>query len=194
MACAGLEAPESRQNIMSSKSFGQMQTDYTAIAQAISSHCARAVEKLRHHHLVAQKIWVFVHTNKHRADLSQHFQGLELKFINPTDDVRLNTKMAQRALRRIYRSGYCYKKVGIGLEDLIPKNLRQVDLFHQPTDAQLEKTEQVMAVLDAINLKYGRSTLRLAAEGYSKPWAMKAELKSLAYTTRWTDVPKIRLR
>nr|WP_058532942.1 DUF4113 domain-containing protein [Legionella saoudiensis] len=29
------------------------------------------------------------------------------------------------------------------------------------------------------------------AEGYSKPWAMRAELKSPAYTTRWTDVPQV---
>ena len=34
-----------------------------------------------------------------------------------------------------------------------------------------------MSVLDAINLKYGRSTVCLAAEGYSKPWSMKAELE-----------------
>lgn len=190
--CGGLEEPEPRQNIMSSKSFGQMQTSNVAIAQAISSHCARAVEKLRQHRLLAQKIWVFVHTNRHREDLHQHFQGLELQFINPTDDIRLITKMAKRALQRIYKPGYYYKKVGICLEQLITKNPRQLDIFHQPNEMQLAKTEQLMDVMDQINDKYGRSTLRLAAEGYSKPWTMKSELRSPAYTTSWLDVPKVR--
>lgn len=189
--CAILEDTEPRQNIMSSKSFGQMQTDFQPIAEAISSHCARAVEKLRNHHLVAKKIWVFVHTNRYRLDLHQHFQGLELNFINPTDDLRLITKMAKQALKRIYKPGHYYKKVGVCLEELIAKNPNQLDLFHQPSDNDLDKTERLMTTFDAINTRYGRSTVRLAAEGYSKPWSMKAELKSPAYTTCWTQLAKV---
>ena len=51
----------------------------------------------------------------------------------------------------------------------------------------------MMSVFEQINQKYGRSTIRLAAEGYSKPWAMRAELKSPAYTTRWSEVSRVRL-
>jgi len=49
-----------------------------------------------------------------------------------------------------------------------------------------------MTVFETINRKYGRQTIRLAAEGYSKPWAMRAELKSPAYTTRWSDLPRVK--
>jgi DNA polymerase V len=188
--CAGLEETQAKQNIISSKSFGQMQTTYTAVSQSVSSHCARAVEKLRQQNLVAQRISVFVHTNRFREDLAQYCQAIELKFINPTDDVRLITQCAKRCLRRIFKSGYHYKKAGICLEDLIPKDPRQLDMFHQRSDEELAKTEQLMSVFDAINKKYGRSTVRLAAEGYSKPWDMRRELKSPAYTTRWSDLPR----
>ncbi len=34
--------------------------------------------------------------------------------------------------------------------------------------------------------------MRLAAEGYAKPWAMRAELKSPAYTTRWSELPIVK--
>jgi DNA polymerase V len=176
---------------MSSKSFGEMQDDYSSIAQSISSHCARAVEKLRKEKLFAQRINVFVHTNRYRDDLPQHFQSMEIKFINPTDDLRLIPTMAKRCLRRIYRNGYFYKKVGVCLEGLIPNDPRQLDMFHQPSDEVLGKTEQLMGVFEQINGKYGRQTIRLAAEGYTKPWAMRAELKSPAYTTRWSDLPKV---
>ncbi|WP_454783994.1 Y-family DNA polymerase [Legionella sp. WA2024007413] len=191
--CNGLEEIEPKQSIMSSKSFGQMQTRYPSIAESVSSHCARAVEKMRNQKLVAQRILVFVHTNRFREDLAQHFQSIEFRFINPTDDLRLITKIAKRCLQRIFKPGYYYKKAGVCLEDLIPKNPRQLDLFHQPSDEQLDHTEQLMSVFDRINQKFGRSTIRLAAEGYSKPWAMRAELKSPAYTTRWSEVPQVHL-
>ncbi|HAU1234322.1 TPA: Y-family DNA polymerase [Legionella pneumophila] len=191
IACGGLEESEPKQSIMSSKSFGQMQTEFSGVAQSVSSHCARAVEKMRSQGLVAQRMVVFVHTNRFREDLAQHFQAMEFRLVNATDDLRLITKIAKRCLRRIFRPGYYYKKAGVCLEDLIPKDLRQLDMFHQPTDEQLHRTEQLMSVLDRVNQKYGRSTIRLAAEGYSKPWDMRAELKSPAYTTRWSDVPQV---
>lgn len=194
ISCGGLEEPVSKQSIMSSKSFGQMQSDYSSVAQSVSSHCARAVEKMRGQELVAQRMSVFVHTNRFRDDLAQHFQSIEVRFISATDDLRLITKMAKRCLRRIFKSGFFYKKAGVCLEALIPKNTRQLDLFHQLSDEQLEHTEQLMSVCDRINQKYGRSTIRLAAEGYSKPWDMRAELKSPAYTTRWNDVPQVSMQ
>jgi DNA polymerase V len=193
IACGVLEEVEPKQNIMSSKSFGTMQTQFSSVAESVSSHCARAVEKMRSQHRVAQRLVVFVHTNRFRQDLAQHFQTMEFRFIHPTDDLRLITKVAKRCLRRIFKSGYYYKKAGICLEELISKDHRQLDFFHQPSDETLIHTEQLMQVFDRINQKYGRSTLRLAAEGYSKPWAMRVELKSPAYTTRWSDVPQVRL-
>lgn len=193
IACGGLQEAEPKQSIMSSKSFGQMQTEFSSVAQSVSSHCARAVEKMRGQGLVAQRMYVFVHTNRFREDLAQHFQSMEFRLINATDDLRLITKIAKRCLRQIFKPGYFYKKVGVCLEDLIPKDPRQLDMFHQPSEERVYHTEQLMNVLDQVNQKYGRSTIRLAAEGYSKPWDMRAELKSPAYTTRWSDVPQVRL-
>ncbi|HAU1766423.1 TPA: Y-family DNA polymerase [Legionella pneumophila] len=191
IACGGLEEIEPKQSIMSSKSFGQMQAELSSVAQSVSSHCARAVEKMRAQGLVAQRLCVFVHTNRFREDLAQHFQAMEFRLVNATDDLRLITHIAKRCLRRIFKQGYFYKKAGVCLENLIPKDPRQLDIFHQPTDEELNHTERLMSVLNRVNQKYGRSTIRLAAEGYSKPWDMRTELKSPAYTTRWSDVPKV---
>ena len=191
--CAGLEDTQPKQSILASKSFSQMQTDIVCLAQALSHHCARAVEKLRQGRLVAKRLYVFVHTNGYRFDLAQHCQSIEVQFINPTDDIRLITRHAKRCLQTIFRPGHYYKKVGIGLEELMPNESRQLDMFHQPSKASLEKTERLMSVIDAVNQKYGRSTLCLAAEGHQKPWLMRAALKSPAYTTRWSELPIARL-
>ncbi|MBA2653215.1 MAG: Y-family DNA polymerase [Tatlockia sp.] len=190
--CAGLEEAEPKQSIMSSKSFGEMQTDFDSIAAAVSSHCARAWEKLRRQDLVAQNLTVFVQTNRFREDLPQYCKSIQFKLVNATDDLTLITKIAKLCFKKLYRDGYQYKKVGICLENLIPKNPRQLDIFHQPNDEALAKKELLMTVFGTINEKYGSQTIRLAAEGYSKPWAMKAQLKSPAYTTRWAELPLVK--
>lgn len=192
IACLGLEEPLAKQSLMSSKSFGAMQTEFSSLTEAISSHCARAWERLREQGLVAQALSVFVQTNRFRVDLGQHCQSIQFKLINPSDDLSLITKIAKRCLKKLYRAGYQYKKIGVCLENLIPKNPRQLDLFHQPPDEALVKKEKLMKTFEGINQKYGSQTIRLAAEGYAKPWAMRAELKSPAYTTRWTELPVVK--
>ena len=189
--CAGLEEYEPKQSIISSKSFGSLQTDYVFLAQAISSHCARACEKLRHQGLVARHLSVFVQTNRFRLDLPQYQNSIGFKLVNPTDDLRYLTRCAKFCLRKIFRSGFHYQKVGIYLGDLIAKNYVQMDLFNQPSETQLLHAEQLMTVLDAVNHKYGRHTLRLAAEGYVKPWAMRQQLRSPCYTTQWGELPVV---
>ncbi len=108
--CAGLEEVEPKQSIMSSKSFGEMQTDFDLISAAISSHCARAWEKLRRQDLVAQNPTVFVQNNRFRDDLPQYCKSLQFKLVNPTDDLTLITKIAKLCFKKLYRDGYQYKK------------------------------------------------------------------------------------
>ncbi|WP_157066479.1 DUF4113 domain-containing protein, partial [Legionella drozanskii] len=190
--CNELEVREPKKSIMSSKSFGEMQTDFALIANAVSSHCARAYEKLRREGLSAQYVTVFVQTNRFRADLPQYCKGMQFKLINASDDLMVITKIAKRCLKQLFKPGYSYKKVGVCLEGLIPKTFKQSDLFNQLSDEVVQKKDKLFKAFDSINTRFGRETIRLASEGASKPWAMRAELKSPAYTTRWTDLPFVR--
>lgn len=190
--CMELQEESLKKSIMSSKSFGDMQTDFLFLAQAISSHCARAYEKLRSQNLVVQYLYVFIRTNPFRQDLPQYSNSIQFKLVNPTDDLRLITRIAKRCLKKIFKPGYHYKKVGVCLEELIPKDPRQLDLFHQPSEESLIKKDQLMQLFDRINFKFGRHTIKLAAEGTSKPWAMRAEMRSPCYTTQWSQLPLIR--
>lgn len=193
VSCGGLQEFEPRKSIISSKSFGAMQTDYSTLAQAISSHCARAYEKLRHQKLLAHHLSVFIKTNRFRLDLPQYEQSIGFKLVNPSDDLRYLIRCANLCLRKIFRPGFHYQKVGICLGDLIGKNYLQMDLFNQASEKELNHVERLMSVLDAVNSKYGRYTLRLAAEGYVKPWAMRAQLRSPNYTTQWSELPVVNL-
>lgn len=65
----------------------------------------------------------------------------------------------------------------------------QLDLFDPFSAEQRAKSKQFMAVFDAVNEKYGRNTIRLAAEGNVKPWDMRSQHRSPSYTTQWQDLP-----
>ncbi len=192
IVCHGLAEIQLNQSIMSSRSFGEMQINYDPMAQAISFHCARACEKLRRQKLVTQYVHVFVQTNRFREDLAQYCKSIQFKLINPSDDLIVITKVAKACLKKLFKAGYQYKKVGVCLENLIPKNPRQLDMFNQLSVEVLAKSEKLMKVIDAINKKYGSETIRLAAESYNHRWTMRSGLKSPAYTTRWSDLPIVK--
>ena len=46
----------------------------------------------------------------------------------------------------------------------------------------------VMTVMDDINRRWGRETLRYLAEGVGPPWRMRRERLSPADTTRWGEL------
>jgi DNA polymerase V len=54
--------------------------------------------------------------------------------------------------------------------------------------------EQVMAVLDQINSKWGRGTLRPASVPAAPEWAMRREMMSPGYTTNFHELWAVRAR
>jgi len=96
-----------------------------------------------------------------------------------------------RVLRRIYRPGYGYHKAGITLMEIVPRLNQQFSLF-APGGLESSRNERLMATLDAINGRYGRGALRLAAEGVEKGWQMRRGNLSPRYTTEWDGVARVR--
>ena len=192
IACIELEVAEKSKSIMSSRSFGTLQTEYQDLAQAISHHCITAWEKLRKQRLITQNITVFVYSNRHRSDLQQYHNSMEYNLTNATDDISHLVRCAKYCLRKLFKSGIHYKKVGVMLSDLSDKYSRQLDLFSEKTEVQLQRIEAKMQLIEAINGKFGRSTLRIAAEGMAKPWEMLRTMKSPNYTTRWDELPLVK--
>ena len=194
LPCLKMEEVEPKQSIISSKSFGSMQTELKSLEEAISSHVARAWEKMRKQKQVVSYLSVFVLSNRFRRDLEQYSNSNGFKLIIPSDDLRYLTHSAKRCLREIFKDNIQYKKVGVLFDGLIPKELRQIDFFHHVEDEAFEDCEKLMSVIGKINNRFGRSTLRLASEGCSKPWAMKSSMKSPCYTTQWRDLPIVIMR
>jgi DNA polymerase V len=56
------------------------------------------------------------------------------------------------------------------------------------TGQSSSRSESLMNVIDQINRKMGRESIKLASEGFFRPWKMKQENKSLNCTTDWNEI------
>jgi len=191
ISCTSTDEAPARQSIMSSRSFGVMQTQFSALASAVSSHCARACEKARKQDLLVQRVYVFVRSNPFREDLTQYTNSMDCRLTIASNDTRVITQAAKMCLKRLFKSGVAYKKAGVMLEELISSSQQQLNLFHQPEPGAMVKQAQVMNVVDAINQRFGSNAIKLAAEGYDRSWAMQSDMRSPCYTTRWEDLPVV---
>jgi DNA polymerase V len=188
IACLSLEdVSPPKQQIISSRSFGQAVTTLSDLKEAVTTYMTRAAEKLRKQQSVTHAVHVHIRTSPFREDKPYYGKGLTMPLVTASDDTRLLVKTAIQGLERIYQPGHEYQKAGVALLEIQPKYTGQMgDLLAVLEDG---KADQVMQLMDAINARMGKATLRLAGEGMVKPWAMKRGRVTAAYSTRIADAP-----
>ena len=191
VSCLDLEAvvPD-KQQIMSSRSFGVLVYDLGDLEEAVASYVSRAAEKLRAQDALAGAIQVYIRTNVFKPEVPQYQRAMTVPLPEASSDTRVLTNWALRALRRIYRAGYGYHKAGITLLEIVPRMNQQFSLF-VPSLRENSRDDRLMATLDAINGRYGRGALRVAAEGVAKTWQMRRGNLSPRYTTDWDGVATV---
>jgi DNA polymerase V len=181
--CLSLEdVTPAKQQIMSSRSFGQYVYELAPLREAVASYIAIAAEKLRAQKSLAGMVQVYVRTNPHK-DAPQYQRGLTIPLPDATDDTLRLTRAALWGLKRIYRPGFAYQKAGVMLLNLTEASVVQMPMFQSTKD-----NASLMLVMDKINGIWGRGTLRSAAEGIQKTWKMKRERMSPCYTTSWDQL------
>ncbi|MBA1245805.1 translesion error-prone DNA polymerase V subunit UmuC [Pseudomonas japonica] len=186
--CLELDDPDPpKQEICCSRMFGKRLTELAPIKEAVASYTARAAEKLRAQGSMCKKMRIAVRTGMFNPDEAKYANGVLVELPYPTHDTLLMTNAATQAVERIYRPGYRYSKAEVLLLDLRQPGEYTDDLFAQ---TQPKKCEQLMQVLDTINGRWGRGTLRSATVPIAPDWGMRRELMSQSYTTRidqlWT--------
>ncbi|SIR45676.1 Y-family DNA polymerase [Pseudomonas sp. A214] len=181
------EVEPPKQEICCSRMFGKRLTEIEPIKEAVASYMHRASEKLRAQNSLCKKVRVSIRTGMFNPEEAKYANGAMVELPYPTNDVRLLTKAATEAVHRLFRSGFKYSKAEVLLMDLRQPGEFTDDLFAQ---SQPVAAEKVMAVLDQINGRWGRGTLRAASVPGDPQWAMRRDLMSRSFTTKidqlWT--------
>ena len=193
MPCIGLDdQPPPKKEIACTRSFGQPVSGLADLEQAVSTFASMAAQKLRRQSSHTAYVLVFIHTSPYRKG-PQYARSITVPLLRATSDTVPVVNAALAGLRRIYRPGYAFIKAGVMLLDLHSAKLRQGELDLEPQEAKDCTRERLMGVLDELNQRYGRGTLKLASAGVEAlgeraSWAMRQERRSPAYTTCWDDM------
>lgn len=188
--CIDLEqtAP-AKQQICTSRSFGETVTEIGGLEEAISTFAGICASKLRRQKGGAHSLMVFIHTNRFREDMPQYSQSTIIRMPVSTGSTSEIVHYALLALRGIYRKGYSYKKAGVILMDITQDKAVQQNLFDT---VNRDKHRKLLKVVDRLNSGYNRNALSLAVQGGGRKWKLKQENLSPCYTTKLSDVIKVR--
>lgn len=188
--CLGLEefAP-TKQQIVCSRSFGSRITEYQDMRQAVCAYAERAAEKLRSERQYCRQIAVFVRTSPHAVGETFYGNQAMGNLMTPSNDTRDIVRVALESLDRIWLDGCRFMKAGVMLGDFYSQGVSQLNLFDEFKPQA--NSEALMRVVDGLN-QSGKGKLWFAGQGVNKTWAMKREMLSPAYTTRFSDLPVAR--
>jgi len=179
------DSPSLRKSVSVSRSFKSPVTSLDDLSQALSSYISRGAVKLREQNNFAQRMTVYVMTNRFKSE--SFYYNFRTQFlptaINTTPEL---IKQGKIILKQIFKKNKQYTKAGVVFSKLRLGHVQQ-DLF-DTTDRT--RTKKLMQTIDKINARMGRHCAKYAAVGLSKkqPWEPSANYRSPAYTTDWNQL------
>lgn len=183
-----MEPVEKKQSIATTRTFEREYGKFDEVSERITTFTVMSTEKLRKQHSMCQSLLVFIQTNRFREPDEQYSNSIVVKLPFATSSSIEMVKFAVEGLRKIYQTGYQYKRAGVVLMDFVQEENLQKSLFFNsdPRHAPL------MSVVDKLNIKFGTQKIRLASQD-TKVWKMKQEKLSRYYTTDIDDILDVKI-
>jgi DNA polymerase V len=189
--CIGLDdAPEPKQQIACTRSFGHPVEAYAPLAEAVSEFASRAAKKLREQGSHAAQVLVFIRTSPFRQD-PQYSRSMIVPMRRPSDDTPAIVAAALVGLKAIYQPGYRLAKAGVMLLDIQPASRVQLELDFEASTVQRDRS-RLMQAMDSVNRRWGKGAITVGSGRVGqapRSWGMKQERKTPGYTTEWDEMP-----
>jgi len=172
------EAPK-KNEILSSRSFGRPVKTIDMLSEAITTFLSRATFKARQQEMLASSVTLFIRSSPHKDNYYANAIRIPLAF--PTNHHNLILPLALKGLRAIFKPNIRYIKCGVLLSGLISESIQQKNLW-------LNFDNSSMEVVDKINNKFNKKSVRLGTEPLNPEWQMKQSNKSRSFTTSWDEL------
>ena len=193
-SCLPMECvPPTRQQIVSSRSFGADLTTFDEVNQALMTLTRKVVNKLNNHKLATTSLTVFIRTSPHKKDKPRINLSKTIGFTTPTQDESVLIPLTAKILQLIYKSGYPFYQGGVMLSGLTAE-YRQQDLFSLNQSTEVEQGNKTNSnqsnTVQGINKRF-KGSMKYASEVGNDKWLSKAEFRSDRYTTCWGELLKV---
>ncbi|WP_168526008.1 Y-family DNA polymerase [Acinetobacter sp. A3] len=179
--CIELEqTTASKQQIISSRSFGQRVTDIHALSEALSDYLQSAVQRLRAEKSLCSCMIIFAQSSRFDQRQAFYNQSVTIAFNEPTDSALIMNKAIMKHISTLFQEGIAFKKCGVILTGIEPKQGYIHDLLADTE--QIEKQEHLQQVLDSVKNKFGTQKLAIGAcKLQNRTWAMNRSKLSPNY-------------
>lgn len=176
------QSPPLKKNIGISRSFPQAVTDLDVLYGAAAHFAERAGEKLRAQGSSASGLMVYLNTDRFGPD--PYFGQTHNALCVATNRSTPLVKAACEGLKQLFRQGLKYKKLGILATGLT--SAEGANLF----STYNERSERMQTSIDAINRRYGRSSVQ-SALNLRGEWLGGKNSLSNRYTTAWDELLEV---
>src|SRR5574344_1233485 len=190
-SCIGVNELPGKKSICTSRSFGNLISDWDNLCESVVNFVVSCAEKLRRQHSVCKILTVFIMTSRFRADLPQYNNSVNIALPVATADTSELVKYAVLGLRSIYKGGYLYKKSGVVVSGISSDSAIEQDLFDF---VDRSKQRSIINAIDTINSKHSKGALSLASQGVTQGhWGLKREYFSRCYSTNFNDIIEVKI-
>ena len=129
---------------------------------------------------------MFAYTSRFRTDVPGNMVHQQVRMPVPTQDTAEIVHAALEALRlHAYDGHFDYKKVGVIVWDLSPREAVQTDLFDK---LDRGRRGALIRAVDEINRKNGHNAVKVAALGTGQKYASERQYVSRRYTMTLDEV------
>jgi len=193
--CHGLHPSEdgtlARQSIACTRTFGKPLSRVEDVLGAVAAFASRAAEKLRRQESAASVLTVFLSQKRFGTAPPPHTRSAQVTLPVATSDTRELVRFARALLQRLWQPGTVYVKAGVILDGFEHGEQKQLSLFAPDGGA---RAERLMQKLDALNTRYGKGSVQVAAAlggrgaTQAAPWKGQQQRRTPAYTTCWEEL------
>lgn len=185
--------PNPKKSICTSRSFAKKIEIFEDLEKALSSFVAIAAQKLRRQKMQANFLTIFISTSFHSKD-PFYSNSCQITLPTATSFTPKLITYAKKALKKVYKSSYLYKKAGVILSDFTSIDYLQKDLFSKLDE---KNKNDLMKIVDKINYKANKKALFFASEGIEKGLKKSnikssSKMRSNKYTTSFDELLEVK--
>jgi DNA polymerase V len=177
-----------QRQIRHARSLAYDQSNLNTLSAWLAGFVVQAALKLRRQDLLAGRLGVYLQTNRFR---SQAEAERDPAFVSRRLEAACNytpqlLKTAQELLVQLYLPGRKYKKLGVLLDELSPRQETALSWLYPDQ----EKDQALMHSIDSLNQQLGYQAVFYGRQLGAGPYS-RQENRSPRYLTAWQDLPEI---
>ena len=176
-----------QKSISRTRTFGEDTSEANVIESALANFTTQACYRLRREGQLTRRAGLFLTTSRFKPGYRSWSR--EVQFSTPTADPGLILHTLVEQFSQLYSPQQSYHRAGVFLYDFAPAGQLQTDLLGYVDTPLFDKATARLQAIDQVNNRWGKYTLRIAAEDLARRWEPKHRLRSPRYVSNWDELP-----